>query len=70
MIIVSKNVYSNKLDEIVDRYCKTYQGTIKSYPVLNLKQLRSQFGYPLVVFKKMYLLKERSKPGFLLLVIL
>ena len=65
MIIVSKNVYSNKLDEIVDRYYKTYQGTIKSYHVLNLKQLGSQFGYPLVVIKKMYLLKERSKPGFL-----
>ena len=52
MTIVSKNVYSNKLDEIVDRYYKTYQGTIKSYPVLNLKQLRSQLAIPLLFLKK------------------
>ena len=64
MTIVSKNVYSNKLDEIVDRYYKTYQGTIKSYPVLNLKQLGTQFGYAPVVFQRNVSSKGKVKAWF------
>ena len=33
MISVSKNVYINKLDDIVDEYDNTYQRTIKMKPV-------------------------------------
>ena len=33
MTSVSKNVYIDKLDEIVDRYNNTYHNTIKMKPV-------------------------------------
>ena len=33
MISISKNVYIDKLDDIVNKYNKTYHGTIKMKPV-------------------------------------
>ena len=32
MTVVSKNVYINKLEKILDKYNKTYQRTIKMKP--------------------------------------
>ena len=39
MTSISKNVYVNKLDEIVNKYINTYHSTIKMKPAKNNKKI-------------------------------
>ena len=77
MIAVSKNVYINKLDEIVDKYNKTDYRAIKMKPAdvksgtyinygveYNEKNLKSKVGYHVRMSKYKNIFVERHTPNW------